>query len=383
MRKTLLAVIAVLAITAAPAFAGEWHAGTTNLCSDCHTMHFSMQHDWTGASPVSTTPQSNGNWIGNSGPNMRLLKLPANELCKTCHDGQTFAPDVVSANTNASPSRGRSAGALNELGDANAYMGHTLGSTATPPGFNPTGAGVPATSAYVAANGLECISCHLQHGSQTVYRNLGPRTAAFQPTYTINATNDTTKDVWVAIPAGYTANSGSAATFNPYYDAANIGYNKTNPAKPAGSLMQTSNRMDTFCSACHGDFHGGPTDANIGASISGVGAQDFIRHPTSVQVIGLAANGGQSSLTRFVAGTTKVPVYTSDRVLFADATPGCVTCHKAHGNQNPFALNMLSRNASSVNEEGGFGAAQTHSLKTGYRNLCGQCHGQGSDGIAD
>ena len=41
-----------------------------------------------------------------------------------------------------------------------------------------------------------------------------------------------------------------------------------------------------------------------GAAISGVGAQDFIRHPTSVQVIGLAANGGQSSLTRFVAGTT-------------------------------------------------------------------------------
>jgi len=29
--------------------------------------------------------------------------------------------------------------------------------------------------------------------------------------------------------------------------------------------------MDTFCSACHGDFHGGPTNANIGAAVVGVG----------------------------------------------------------------------------------------------------------------
>ena len=55
-----------------------------------------------------------------------------------------------------------------------------------------------------------------------------------------------------------------------------------------------------------------------------------------------------------------------------------MTCHKAHGNQNPFGLVFLDRNATSVGEEGGFGADDTDtSVKTGYRNLCGQCHSQG------
>jgi hypothetical protein len=315
---------------------------------------------------------------------MRLLKAPANQLCLSCHDGQTFAPDVLGLNTNASPSQGRSAGALNDPALGTPYeewKGHTLGSTNVPPGFNPTAAGVPVTSQYVAANGLDCISCHLQHGSATIYRNLGPRSAAFQPLYVLGTTNDTTKDVWVNIPSPYTPDTKDASVFNPLYDNANVSYNNTNPAAPAGSTLSTSNRVDTFCSACHGDFHGGPTNSNIGSSVVGVGAQDFIRHPTSKQVIGLAANGGQSSLTRFVANTTKVKVYANDRVAFSDATPGCVTCHKAHGNQNPFGLVFLNRTAASVGEQGGYATGQVEMANgygQGYRNLCGQCHGQGN-----
>ena len=110
MKKLLIAVVALVAVIAFPAIAGEWHAGTTNLCSDCHTMHFSMQHNWDGTTPVSTTSQPGGNWLGASGPNHRLLKLPANQLCEQCHDGQTFAPDVLGVNANASPVNGRSAG---------------------------------------------------------------------------------------------------------------------------------------------------------------------------------------------------------------------------------------------------------------------------------
>jgi hypothetical protein len=388
MIRRILFGTALFAAAAAIAVAGEWHAGGTNVCTDCHTMHFSMQHDWTtgGAVSGSLVGSANGNWIGTVGPNEYLLKLPPNQLCLACHDGQTFAPDVMGNNINPSPTQGRQAGALNDPTQGAPYdvwKGHTLGSTATPPGFNPTAAGVPVSQQYNAANGLECISCHLQHGSATVYRNLGPRTAAFQPTYVLNTTNDTTKDVWINIPFPYTPNTGNASTFNALYDSANVSYNRTDPAVPAGSTTQTSNRIDTFCSACHGDFHGGPTDANIGGTVIGVGATQFLRHPTGKQVIGIAANGGQSSLTRYVAATTKVKVYASDRVGFTDATPGCVTCHKAHGNQNPFGLIFLSRNAATVGEQGGYGTGQTEMANgygQGYRNLCGQCHGQGSDG---
>ena len=55
MKKIFLAILAVAIVAAVPAFAGEWHAGTTNVCTDCHTMHFSMQHDWNSAATPSTT----------------------------------------------------------------------------------------------------------------------------------------------------------------------------------------------------------------------------------------------------------------------------------------------------------------------------------------
>ena len=384
MKKLLVVLMAMALVSfgAGAVLAGEWHAGTTNLCTDCHTMHFSMAHDWTGSTTVSTTGAQNGNWLSTSGPNAFLLKAPANQLCLACHDGQTFAPDVLGVNTNASPAEGRQAGALNETALGAPYdiwKGHTLDSTNAPPGFNPTAAGVPTTQQYDPTGGLECISCHLQHGSATVYRNLGPRTAAFQPTYVLGTTNDTTKDAWINIAAPYTPNTGDAASFNPLYASANVSYNRTDPVAPTGATTQTSNRVDTFCSACHGDFHGSPGDANIGASAAAL--DGFIRHPTSRTVIGASGTqgyGGHSTLTRFVANTTKVKVYASDRAGFTDATPGCVSCHKSHGNQNPFGLVFLNGASASINEEGGYRTGQTASTLQGYRNLCGQCHGQGA-----
>jgi cytochrome c553 len=380
MKRVPLALVTLLALVAFPVFAGEWHAGATNVCTDCHTMHFSQTHNWDGTTPVSTTPQPNGNWLSTTGPNVYLLKAPANQLCLACHDGQTFAPDVVGLNTNASPSQGRNAGALNETVLGAPYedwKGHTLDSTNVPPGYNPTSAGL-AADFYDNTAGLECISCHLQHGSATVYRNLGPRNAAFQPTYAFATTNDTTKDVWINYDKTlYTPNTGNAATFNPLYASANVSYNRTDPASATGATTQSSNRMDTFCSACHGQFHGSPGDATVGGNAATIGFEHFIRHPTSRTT--LANGSGHSQLSRYVANTTKTKVYANDRTAWTDASPGCVSCHKAHGNQNPFGLVFLARAAATVDEQGGFGATQTPSQAVGYRNLCGQCHSQGAD----
>jgi len=376
MKKLMLAAAVTFA---ASAYAGEWHTGTTNLCTDCHTMHFSMQHGFAGGA-VGTTPAPNGDWMGATGPNNFLLKLPANELCKTCHDGQTFAPDVVTANFNATPTQGRSAGALNEAASATPYeswKGHTLGSTTVPPGFAPARVGL-STTWYDPAGGLECINCHTQHGMAGAYRNLGPRSlGANVPTYVISPTNDATRDVWINIPAGYLANSGSAATFNPYYDSASVSYNRND--RTVGTTT-TSNGLDAMCATCHGNFHGGPTDTEISNAQTLGGLDGFIRHPTSgitIGASGAAGYGGHSSLSRYTGAVTKVKVY-SDAAGYTDASPGCVSCHKAHGNQNPFGLVFLSRNATSVGEEGGYASGQTQNLMQGYRNLCGQCHSQGN-----
>ena len=387
MKRVLLAIVALVAIIALPALAGEWHSGAGNVCTDCHTMHFSQSHNWDGTSPVSTTPKPDGNWLGASGPNNFLLKAPANALCKGCHDGQTFAPDVFQANINPSPAGGRSAGAITDEATPGTYVGgHPLDSTMPPPGFNPAAIGAPPTW-YVAANGLECISCHAQHGPATAYRNLGPYSlggaaTAARPTYVISTTNDTTKDVWINIPTGYVPNSGSAATFNPYYANANVSYNRTDAVV---ATITTSNKLDTFCASCHGDFHGGTDAGTVKGGATALAPDGFARHPTSgvtIGAAGLAGFGGHSSLTRFVANATKVKVYASDRVAYADAAPGCISCHKPHGNQNPFGLVFLSRTAVSPNEEGGRGATDPVEMPNGYgvgyRNLCGQCHGQGA-----
>jgi hypothetical protein len=380
MKKFLVAVVALVAVIALPALAGEWHSGATNLCADCHTMHFSMQHGFDGAA-VSATATANGNWLSATGPNAFLLKAPANQLCLSCHDGQSFAPDVLGTNANASPTQGRAAGALNETGlgaPYDPYKGHTLGATTPPPGYS------SSATFYDATAGLECISCHAQHGSATAYRNLGPYSipGVNRPTYVISTTNDTTKDVWINI-ASYTANSGSAATFNTYYDSAAVSFNRndaTSAPFTGGTAVATSNKMDTFCGACHADFHGGAGDANIGATAAAL--DGFIRHPTSSVTIGGAAAqsyGGHSVLSQYVAGTTKVKVYASDRAAYTDAAPGCLTCHKAHGNQNPFGLVFLSRTSATVpNEEGGLKAGVTNTVNHGYQSLCGQCHTQAS-----
>lgn len=388
MKNTARVIAITLAFGVGSAYAGEYHSGNNLLCSDCHTIHYSMQHGFDGNAISVGTPAAAGNWLGSTGPNQFLLKAPGNQLCLTCHDGQNFAPDVLGANANASPSQGRSAGALNDAAVGAPYetwKGHTLDAAMTPPGYN---------AGFVAAMGgpadwlngpessptLECTSCHAQHGPATAFRNLGPyalggAATAARPTYVIASANDTTKDVWVNLPS-YTAGSASAATFNPYYDFANVTFNR-NDATAGGKA--TSNRMDTFCGACHSDFHGGAGDTSIGATSAAL--DGFLRHPTSGVTIGVAGTqgyGGHSSLSRYTGATTKTRVYASDRAGYTDATPGCVSCHKAHGNQNPFGLFFLNRTAASVGEEGGYGAAQTADLKTGYRNLCGQCHGQGN-----
>ena len=143
--------LALLALVPWAASTGEYHYQGTLLCYDCHTMHYSQTHNWDGTTPVPTTGNANGNWLGSGGPFQYLLKSgsassPINDLCLACHDGQTFAPDVLGANANPYV---RQAGALNRIGGAAPYenwKGHTLDMTATPPGAPPP---LPSTASSV------------------------------------------------------------------------------------------------------------------------------------------------------------------------------------------------------------------------------------------
>jgi hypothetical protein len=390
---TASAMLAMVLLLVSGGTTGEYHAGELLFCYDCHTMHYSMQHGWDSAhtTPIPYGPMAaGGNWLGAGGPNARLLKLPANELCKSCHDGQTFAPDVVGVNTNLiAGDGGRSAGALTDgTAGYEVWKGHTLDSNVDPPGYAPALVGLSATH-YNASNGLECVSCHSAHGSKPAYRNLGPRgfsssssiRANFMPTYVIGAANNTSMDVWIQV-TGYTAGTGNAATFNPFYTTANIHFNETfTKGTTIGSgLLQTSNRMGSFCAACHANFHGGDGDT---ASVSLGAGQDFKRHPTAGVQVPNRYNTGRTTAPA-KPPVTRVRIFGDQPIgTAATGSPGCPTCHKAHGNQNPFGLIFLNQLAPAANfsEEGGLAPTQTGLVTDpgqGLRNLCWQCHGMGA-----
>ncbi len=337
---SLLAACALLSI-ALPALAGDYHSGTSLICSDCHVAHFSQSHALSG--PIVP--------FGPAGPYEFLLRNEVNDLCLTCHNGQPFAPDVFGVNGGAA--RNRLAGGLNAApghmaNDAgySADDGHTLWSTATAPG---------GTFSH-ATDGLECVDCHSQHGqTPTQYRNLKSSTSPSDKffgktvTYAIGV-QDLTKDVF----------ERSAAS----YAEADVDYNEPNTTKSA---------YGAWCASCHTNFHGSGGDANMG-SVSGgdaTTATPWLRHPQADVNIGAHASY-ISSLSQFSNHTNRVKVMDSQGIwtgLAGDntVTPSCFSCHKSHGNQNSFGL-IFMKGTGTVTEEGDGGV---------YKDLCRQCHVQG------
>jgi len=345
----LALILALLFLRAAFSSAGEYHYGQSLLCYDCHTMHFSMSHTWDGTGTISTTPGTGGNWLGTNGPNNYLLKgSTTNTLCLSCHDGRTFAPDVLGPNTN---SYVRQAGALSS-GSApyEDWKGHTLDGLVTPPGG--------------AMNiRLECVNCHSPHGNAS-YRNLD---GIISPVTYAKGTNDLTKDVFLR--------SWTLGDLATNYSVGNVDFNE-----PAVTPQNQGSAMSKLCKGCHTDFHGRAGDSNMG----GTGGTGWLRHPTADANIG-AVGGGHSNLSVFASKAFRVKVMSPSGdwgtqgstwpAALANLTPNCLTCHKAHGNQNPFGLIFLA-GTGPITEEGDSDGNSNPNPGVRLRALCGQCHVQ-------
>ncbi|HBO84838.1 MAG: hypothetical protein A2073_01210 [Deltaproteobacteria bacterium GWC2_42_11] len=429
LSKTLLAFICILLI-GTYAEAGRYHVNTGNestgsavtlVCYDCHSMHAS---ETLGNSTTDPYNDGRGIWIASvSGPGEHLLKTggatenATSAVCLRCHDGQTFAPDVQGANTNASSyTYGRAAGAITDGStDYADWKGHTIGADTAPPG-NTTDANLDWYTAHSTnQGGLQCISCHYQHGRKVVYRNLGGgkgnfvpfatldsgRTGAggWEPNENIGTSNDTTKNVWVSVQPSTTVNadgkyyggSGSATQFGPYYSFANVRMNRVdNTFLNLTGGSKSSNKVSNLCALCHGGFHGGA--GNTGIEENSSNDFDWLRHPTGQQAIGAVAaaapgSGRYSMLSNYASGASTYKVHTnaswttwseftysgtpgSSEYATSAPSPFCLTCHKAHGSKNAFGLFFLKKNNATI-DEGGSGYTVP---QEGYRNLCQQCH---------
>jgi hypothetical protein len=363
MKKLLIAVAALAGFGVA--YAGDYHHGEELKCQQCHTMHATRQHgfeikntDGTIA-PLAPT-EGTGMFNGGAGFDKLLVGGSTNATCLACHNKGGY--DVWGSTASATMAGKRSAGALNADPAATdlaaidvgftpgqgatpvlkyvAQMGHSMGSKAVAPG----GTFFQNNSTF----GFNCGDCHEVHGN-AAYRNLGPQYSGIvafdadsQPTYVVAATVDPTVDVTETADAQY---NGSGVFFG---------------------FGGGANRMNAYCGKCHGNFHG---DTN-----GYFPDNAFRRHPTgnAVSKYDFATTDG-----RYTARDAVRAVYTSATTV----SPGCLTCHKAHGNARSYGLIHPAEAGANVDLENGDapGVIDHTGTRTFYnpKTLCTTCHYQG------
>ncbi|MBI2526568.1 MAG: hypothetical protein HYV93_11325 [Candidatus Rokubacteria bacterium] len=292
------------------ASAGDYHVGDTLACAECHRNGF------------------------------RISRQEINSICLSCHAGTNGeAPAVVGAAPAGVP---RQAGALG--GGLSHITGHTLGSAAQAPG----GTWAPGRG------GLTCSDCHAAHGELRQYRNLRlrPGTAGTDRriTYSSGPVNDRTRDVWLK----------ASAAVAERYAARQVAFNQPDATKSA---------YGAWCQGCHTLRHGAAGSANMGGTLGGELGRGWLRHPTVG--VGVGARGDRhSSFTRYASLSNRVPTLSpSGSWPHRDNAVSCMSCHKGHGNRNPFGLLYMSGQGQ-LTEEGDTGGGH-------YTHLCRQCHSQG------
>ena len=337
MRNIFLATVAVIALLSVGAFAGDYHRTTTLICADCHVMHASQTHGYGVDGAGAWTP------ISSSTGNPRLLRqATVNALCLQCHDGNyTGAPDVFKASA-IGP---RGAGGLNSVGSTDPWAedyGHTLGSHDVAPGGTFSD----------ADQGLNCVDCHGAHGSSG-WRNLGPYAPSGSPsmpklTYVKDGPRNDSVDVWERVSHNY---------------------GQDNCDFPINQLYPKESQYANMCKFCHTNFHSNET----GTGSANFDGSDFLKHPTSE----VSINDSLGFFTNTALYRVKVMLPpgedwgTQGSVFGAQRhiTPSCFSCHKGHGNNNPFGLFYMLGSSTTVPGENGNG--------TMMRNTCNQCHGMG------
>jgi hypothetical protein len=307
-------------------------------------MHFSQSHGYNANGSGSFVQ------LGTFGYSPALLRNSVNDLCLSCHDGNVTAPDVLGTiNSGSEPGIVRTAGYLSRYGSGGAnHVGHVLDSLDFAPGSQPSWNSEVENG---PGRGLDCVNCHDPHGAPgsgnpfgNQYRNLRSNPGYVKAAYvTYNdqtpGTNDLTRDVFQRSPKSF--------------DESAMDWNEPDPQNSA---------IARWCMGCHTNMHGNANGQQSGPWQGTLGGP-FIDHPVAGE------NADPNMLTRYNLLKNKVKVMSQIGVwnpAGSDVTPTCVTCHRGHGNGNPFGL--IFRSGTGTPSEDGDSNGHTQA------DLCAQCH---------
>lgn len=340
-------------------------AGTAQVvgqCVNCHTMHNSQ----------------NGTYMNTSATVYRALTRGG---CVECHTGTTGADltdnNIPKVNHTVAPTAGTLAGGSfywvgtgatdskghNVLGIAS--QDSTLGNT--PPG------GSALTSQLTCAGTMGC------HGDRTKADQYASLSGSH------HAPPQNAGGVTGAVDGSSLANSYrflngikgiedsdwektvSASDHNQYY-----GVHRT-----ADSTID-SHTISALCGQCHGNFHAAATNnptAGVGISYTGGMVSPWVRHPTDFDMntvktkeYGSYGGSGNPYVPQApVASDTLTGVKSTVLQANGDAIVTCISCHRAHGSDQP---DLLRWNYSNMNAGGGTNT-------TG----CFICHTTKDDGV--
>ncbi len=431
-----LALSAPMAMALAPSQTGNgvntmlFHSYDGLVCADCHTIHFSEN---------GTTPAG----ADTGGPWQKLLKKKTNaDICLGCHTegsntaatawggtlpaGQSWtAPIVKTLNgedpdtlgismpagdfyfSDQDPAKGHNPAWTHGNQAASMSVDTVLGNwPPTPPGNGATGYNEPD---------WDCHTCHGMHnrfsGSYSAWRQVKRKVNGIVHTGDVSGLGvETTTGNKGATAAGYEpieSNSRGDIQGTSYVNLRADGqpldgadlfapYSETNKNVYRGGFS-------SFCSVCHGDFHGGtetssatgdPTSSTGNTAVSG---PHWFRHPTNVALDGKKYNVSKYTVTvtnfqgtnpnppgydwkyplRRVDGTWTVTspstageVAPTDRVM-------CLTCHFAHAGPNANALRWDEAGQPAFIANGA--ADSYHDTSNGDNPAfgCNKCHQKG------